>query len=415
MRLQAQFKEAKEASRALNRLQPQVIDNILLALADEAEASTEAVLEANEKDLERMKSDNPFYDRLKLTEKRIKDIADGIRRVAGLPSPLGHVLKHTVLPNGLDLQKVVVPFGVIGVIYEARPNVSFDVFSLCLKAGSACVLKGGKDAEASNQAIVKVIHRTLDRFHLSKATALLLPATHEAVAELLDARGYVDLLIPRGGAGLIRFVRENAGVPVIETGAGVCHTYFDKAGDLEKGRRIIVNAKTRRVSVCNALDCLLIHADRLPDLPYLVEPLSEKGVILHADGRAFEVLCQHYPQNILQHATQEDEGKEYLAYEILVKTVSSCKEAVDCVYRNGSKHSECIITEDKKTAEAFLKDIDAACVYHNAPTSFTDGGQFGLGAEIGISTQKLHARGPMGLEEITTYKWLIHGNGQIRS
>lgn len=414
MNLQDIFKQAKAAARRLNRLDHKAIDAVLMALAEETEASSETVLSANRQDLARMKSDDPRYDRLLLTKERIREIAAGIRKVAELPSPLGRILKHTVLPNGLDLQKVSVPFGIIGVIYEARPNVSFDVFSLCLKAGSACILKGGKDAEASNKAIVDVIHRTLHRFGIDPATATLLPATHEATAELLDAREYVDLLIPRGGKKLIQFVRDNARVPVIETGAGVCHAYFDRDGDKEKGQRIIFNAKTRRVSVCNTLDCLLIHAVRLDDLPGLVAPMAEKHVIIDADKPAFEKLAGHYPAQLLKPAGDGNYGREFLSYEMAVKTVASLDEALDFIHTYGSHHSESIITENRQAAGTFLNDIDAACVYHNAPTSFTDGGQFGLGAEIGISTQKLHARGPMGLEEITTYKWQIHGNGQVR-
>lgn len=414
MALQALFERVKSASKMVNRLEPAVIDGALCALADEAERASDEILVANALDLQRMDKHDPRYDRLRLTEGRIKEIAEGLRHVAALPSPLGRVLKHTTLPNGLDLQKVSVPFGVIAVVYESRPNVSFDVFSLCLKAGSACILKGGKDAEASNKAIVRVIHRVLERFGWNPDTVALLPSGHEATAELLDARDYVDLLIPRGGRGLISFVRENAKVPVIETGAGVCHTYFDRFGDLEKGRRIVLNAKTRRVSVCNALDCLLIHESRLNDLPVLLAPLVGKNVVIHADKPAFVALKGNYPAGLLKEAVAEDDGREYLSYDMEVKTVATPVGAVGYICKYGSRHSECIVTEDAQTAEDFLRDVDAACVYHNAPTSFTDGGQFGLGAEIGISTQKLHARGPMGLEEITTYKWLVRGNGQIR-
>lgn len=414
MTLQATFIRVKEAARKLNHLDPAVINRFLTELADEAEGSLGDILTANVEDLRRMDTDDPRYDRLLLTEERIHEIASGLRKVADLPSPLGRILNQAVLPNGLHLRKVSVPFGVIGIVYEARPNVTFDVASLCLKAGSACILKGGKDADASNRAIARIIHRVLERLGLDKDSVTLLPATHEATAELLDARNYVDLLIPRGGKGLITFVRDNAKVPVIETGAGVCHAYFDKDGDREKGLRIIVNAKTRRVSVCNALDCLLVHVSCLRDLPYLLQPMADKQVIVHADVQAMAALKGHYPEGLLRKAIPKDDGREYLSYDLEVKTVSSLDEALTFIYKNGSHHSECIITEDNAAAAKFLKDVDAACVYHNAPTSFTDGGQFGLGAEIGISTQKLHARGPMGLEEITTYKWLIEGNGQIR-
>ena len=324
------------------------------------------------------------------------------------------VLKHTVLPNGLDLKRVSVPFGVIGVIYEARPNVSFDVFSLCLKAGSACVLKGGSDADFSNRAIVKVIHGVLERFGVTPDVVVLLPAEREATAALLQARGYVDLLIPRGSSALIQYVRENARIPVIETGAGVCHAYFDVDGDVRKGAAIVNNAKTRRVSVCNALDSVLIHASRLFDLPQLCAPLQESRVRIYADSRALAALQRHYPADLLEAATEKHFGTEFMDYKMAVKTVDSLDEALAHIARFGSGHSECIITENADATEKFLQLVDAACVYVNAPTSFTDGAQFGLGAEIGISTQKLHARGPMALEEITTYKWFVQGDGQVR-
>lgn len=387
---------------------------ILRAVADEALAQSEYILSENARDLERMSPDNPMYDRLKLTSARLEGIAADTRHVADLPSPLGRVLKHTVLSNGLDLKRVSVPFGVIGVIYEARPNVSFDVFSLCLKAGSACVLKGGSDADFSNRAIVKVIHGVLERFGVTPDVVVLLPAEREATAALLQARGYVDLLIPRGSSALIQYVRENARIPVIETGAGVCHAYFDVDGDVRKGAAIINNAKTRRVSVCNALDSVLIHASRLSDLPQLCAPLQESRVRIYADSRALTALQGHYPADLLEAATEKHFGTEFMDYKMAVKTVDSLDEALAHIARFGSGHSECIITENADATEKFLQLVDAACVYANAPTSFTDGAQFGLGAEIGISTQKLHARGPMALEEITTYKWFVQGDGQVR-
>ena len=331
--------------------------------------------------------------------------------MADLPSPLGRELKHSILPNGLELTRVSVPFGVIGIIFEARPNVCFDCFALCLKAGSACVLKGGSDAKDSCTAIVALIHDVLHRHGLPEATDLLL-TSHEATTELLNAHGDVDVIIPRGSSRLINFVRENARIPVIETGAGVVNTYFDATGDLEKGRAIVLNAKTRRVSVCNALDCLIINRSRLSDLAALVAPMAEKNVIIYADDEAFAALDGCYP--FLQHATPEHFGTEFMDYKLAIRTVADLDEALDHIRRYGSGHSEAIVTEDPVAANRFLTEVDAACVYHNAPTSFTDGGQFGLGAEIGISTQKLHARGPMALEEITTYKWLIRGNGQTR-
>lgn len=408
------YEGARAAGRDLLQWPAERVDEILLAVADEAVAQTEYILTENARDLERMSPDNPLYDRLKLTADRIRGIADDTRHVAALPSPLGRVLKHTVLPNGLDLRRVSVPFGVIGVIYEARPNVTFDVFSLCLKAGSACVLKGGRDADCSNRAIVEVIHGVLERFGMNPDTLTLLPADREATASLLQARGHVDLLIPRGGRSLIDYVRDNSRIPVIETGAGVCHTYFDASGDLRKGTAIVNNAKTRRVSVCNALDSLLVHASRLADLPALCAPLADSHVRLYADAAALAALEGNYPADLLEAATEEHYGTEFMDYKMAVRTVESVDEALAHIARHGSGHSECIVTEDAAAAALFQQMVDAACVYVNAPTSFTDGAQFGLGAEIGISTQKLHARGPMALEEITTYKWLIQGDGQVR-
>lgn len=414
MDLTATFEQVRVAGRSLIRMSEERVNEILLAVADETLKQAACILEENEKDLARMSPDDPKYDRLKLSETRLAAIAADIRHVAALPTPLGRVLKHSVLPNGLELKRVSVPFGVIGVIYEARPNVSFDVFSLCFKAGSACVLKGGSDADCSNRAIVKVIHGVLARFGVDTSVVELLPAEREAATALLQARGYVDLLIPRGSSRLINFVRENARVPVIETGAGVCHTYFDCDGDLPKGAAIVNNAKTRRVSVCNALDCLLVHNRRLGDLAILCAPLRDSNVVIYADAPSLQALKGHYPDNLLRPADADSYGTEFLSYAMAVKTVVSVEEALEHITRFGSGHSECIVTENRQTAEYFQQMVDAACVYVNAPTSFTDGAQFGLGAEIGISTQKLHARGPMALEEITTYKWLIQGNGQVR-
>ena len=408
------FQSAKDASIDLALLDNDTINQILLAVADKAIAETESILEANAKDLSRMDKDNPMYDRLKLTKERIEGIAGDTRNVAKLPSPLGKVLKHTTLPNGLDLKRISVPFGVIGIVYEARPNVTFDVFALCLKAGSACILKGVKDADDSNRAIVCIIKSVLKDFGINENAITLLPATHEATGELLHANGYVDLVIPRGSKRLIDFVRQEASVPVIETGAGVCHAYFDKDANTEKGARIINNAKTRRVSVCNALDCTLIHEERLADLPTICAPLKNSNVLIYADEASSAALTGSYPAELLKPACEESFGTEFQSYTMTLKTVTSTDEAIRHIRRFGSGHSECIITENRTTADKFLAQVDAACVYHNAPTAFTDGAQFGLGAEIGISTQKLHARGPMALEEITTYKWIIEGDGQTR-
>ncbi len=408
------FAAVQAASRELALLNDDIINQILNAAADAAIAETPFILAENEKDLARMDKNDPKYDRLKLTEERLKGIAADTRNVATLPSPLGKVLKESVRPNGMKLTKVSVPFGVIGIIYEARPNVSFDVFSLCLKSGNACILKGGSDADCSNRAIISVIHEVLKKFNINPHIVELLPADREATAALLNAVSYVDLIIPRGSSSLIHFVRENAKIPVIETGAGVCHTYFDEFGNVNKGAAIIHNAKTRRVSVCNALDCIIIHEKRLTDLPMLCEKLKDSHVTIYADAQAYQALENRYPAELLEHAKAESFGTEFLDYKMAVKTVKSFEDALGHIQENSSKHSECIVTENKERAALFTKIVDAACVYTNVSTAFTDGAQFGLGAEIGISTQKLHARGPMGLEEITSYKWVIEGDGQTR-
>lgn len=407
------FIRTKEASRTLALVSDEARNAVLLRIADAIVAESGAILEANSADLAAMDKANPLYDRLMLTEERLAGIASDMRHVASLPSPLGRTLAERTLPNGLHLRKVSVPFGVIGVIYEARPNVTFDVFSLCFKSGNACLLKGGRDADASNRAAVALIKRVLAAEGIDQDVVGLMPASHEAAGELLGAVGYVDLVIPRGGRRLIDFVRDNAKVPCIETGAGVVNTYFDASADLEKGIRIVTNAKTRRVSVCNALDCLIIHSSRLGDLPELVSRMADK-VVLYADARAFAALDGKYPAERLMPAGPDAFGTEYMDYKMAVKTVDCLDEALEHIRRYGSGHSEAIVTEDSEAAAKFQNMVDAACVYVNAPTSFTDGAQFGLGAEIGISTQKLGARGPMGLEEITSYKWLIEGNGQIR-
>ncbi len=412
MQLKDTFERVKRASKSLALLTDEQRNEILNAVADAIINHKARILEANAQDLAKMSKDNPLYDRLQLTDSRLEGIASDMRNVATLPSPLGHVTKQKTLPNGLRLCRISVPFGVIGMIYEARPNVTFDVFSLCFKSGNACILKGGKDADCSNREEVALIHEILEQFGVSKDVVALLPATHEATGEMLNAVGYVDLCIPRGGRKLIDFVRDTARIPVIETGAGVVNTYFDAEGDLEMGCAIINNAKTRRVSVCNALDCLLVHQDRLVDLADLVKPLADKHVIIYADKQAYQALDSNYP--FLEPATDDSFGTEFMDYKLAIKTVASLDEALDHIDQNGSGHSEAIVTMNEQTARKFQAHVDAACVYWNAPTSFTDGAQFGLGAEIGISTQKLGPRGPMALEEITTFKWLIEGEGQIR-
>ena len=407
------FEAAKAATLSVQELDEAQRVAVLQRLADSLSKEADTLLAANAEDLAAMDRSNPLYDRLLLTRERLDGIAGDMRKVASLPSPLDRVLDARILPNGLQLRKISVPFGVIGVIYEARPNVTFDVFSLCFKSGNVCLLKGGRDADRSNKAAVSLIKRALEEEGANPDAVNLLPATHEAASELLDAVGYVDLVIPRGGRRLIDFVRDHARIPCIETGAGVVNTYFDASGDLEKGRRIITNAKTRRVSVCNALDCLIIHASRLDDLPALVREMSDR-VTLYADPRAYAALEGRYPADRLQTSGPDAFGTEYMDYKMAVKTVDSLSEALDHIRRYGSGHSEAIVTEDPAAARSFQRAVDAACVYVNAPTSFTDGAQFGLGAEIGISTQKLGARGPMALQEITTYKWLIEGDGQTR-
>lgn len=412
MQLKDTFERVKRASKSLALLTDEQRNEILNAVANAIINHKEKILEANAQDLAKMSKDNPLYDRLQLTDSRLEGIASDMRNVATLPSPLGHITKQKTLPNGLRLCRISVPFGVIGMIYEARPNVTFDVFSLCFKSGNACILKGGKDADCSNREEVALIHEILEQYGVSKDVVALLPATHEATGEMLNAVGYVDLCIPRGGRKLIDFVRDTARIPVIETGAGVVNTYFDAEGDLEMGCAIINNAKTRRVSVCNALDCLLVHQDRLVDLADLVKPLADKHVIIYADKQAYQALDSNYP--FLEPATDDSFGTEFMDYKLAIKTVASLDEALDHIDQNGSGHSEAIVTMNEQTARKFQAHVDAACVYWNAPTSFTDGAQFGLGAEIGISTQKLGPRGPMALEEITTFKWLIEGEGQIR-
>lgn len=409
------FKRVKEASREILMLTDAERSDVLMTLAGLLDSEQDSILAANARDLGRMEPSHPLYDRLRLTPERIVGIASDMRHVASLPCPLGEELEKRTLPNGILLRRVCVPYGVIGVIYEARPNVTFDVFSLCFKSGNACVLKGGHDAEYSNEAAIALIHEALRRHGVNTSAACLLPSTHEATAALLGATGYVDLCIPRGGRRLIDFVRDNARVPVIETGAGVVSTYFDKAGDTAIGAAVVNNAKTRRVSVCNALDTLLIHSGRLADLPAIISGLAGKDVELHADTRAMDFLAGRYPDNLLVPADEDcDWDTEWMDYKMGIKTVDGLDEAISHIACHGSGHSECIITDDVVAAERFQSLVDAACVYVNAPTSFTDGAQFGLGAEIGISTQKLGPRGPMGLREITTNRYLLNGSGQVR-
>ncbi|MFI3319315.1 MAG: glutamate-5-semialdehyde dehydrogenase [Rikenellaceae bacterium] len=414
MNLKPQFEGAVEASRALALLSQEQIDSVLLEVAEAAIAKCDKILEANALDLAKMERSNPLYDRLLLTKERVEGIASDMRNVAGLHSPVGEVLSEAERPNGMKIEKVRVPFGVIGVIYEARPNVSFDVFGLCFKTANACILKGGSDAHNSNSAIVEIIREVLRKNAIDERVVTLLPAEREATAELLQAEGYVDLLIPRGSSSLINYVRKNATIPVIETGAGICHTYVDKGADVAKATAIVMNAKTRRVSVCNALDCMVLHADMLSNVSEICAPLATKNVTIYADPRSYEVLSASYPSELLEKATEDSFGTEFLDYKMSIITVESAEVATAHILKNTSHHSEAIITEDIATAQYFKKVVDAACVYHNVSTAFTDGAQFGFGAEIGISTQKLHARGPMALPELTSYKYIISGDGQVR-
>ena len=414
MDYQKYFQNALAATRSIIHLDQETIDLILKELAVELLGQSEFLLQQNQLDLDRMDTSDPKYDRLQLSAERIQAMATDLMSVSELPHPLGNLLAERTLPNGLQLSKIRVPIGVIGVIYESRPNVTLDVFALCFKTGNVVLLKGSSDAEYSNLALIKVIHQVLQAYGVSTSAAALLPAEREATAALLQATGFVDVIIPRGSQQLISYVREHSKIPVIETGAGIVHTYFDKSADLVKGKAIICNAKTRRVSVCNSLDCVLIHEYRLSDLPELFNPLKAQGVKVYADEQSYAALNAHYPAELLFKAEAEHFGTEFLSLKLAVKTVKDIHHALDHIAQFSSKHSEAIISEDQRSVNLFLRAVDAAAVYANASTAFTDGGQFGLGAEIGISTQKLHARGPMGLEELTSYKWLIRGDGQVR-
>lgn len=412
--IEEQLQSVKEASRYMVRLTADKTTKILNDLADALESQISKILEANAKDLSRMSVEDPLYDRLLLNQERIKGIAADVRNVATLPAPVGEVIEENVGSNGLKFKKVRVPLGVVGVIYEARPNVTVDVASLCIRSCNAVVLKGGSNADDSNRQLVEIIHAVLEQNGINKDIVQLLPPNHDAAAELMNAVGYVDVLIPRGSQRLINAVRQTAKVPVIETGASIVHTYFDKSGNAELAASVVCNAKTRRVSVCNALDCLIMHRNRLADIETICRPLGEKGVEILADKEAYEALQNSYPSHLLKVAREEDFDVEFLAMRMSIKTVADIDEAMNHIYTHSLKHSEAIITEDTEAAERFLNEVDAAAVYVNTSTAFTDGAQFGLGAEIGISTQKLHARGPMALRELTSYKWQVIGNGQTR-
>jgi glutamate-5-semialdehyde dehydrogenase len=410
--LNTTFQSVQKSSRKLAGISNEQVQAILSDLAELAVKEIPFLLAENQKDLDRMDRKNPMYDRLLLNESRIKGIAEEILQVKNLPSPLGIQLEKKTLENGLSLTKISVPLGVIGIIYEARPNVTFDVFTLALKSGNGLVLKGGSDADFSNRAILSLIHRVLEKHKLPTRAFQLLHPDRTATKALLEAVDFVDVIIPRGSQGLIDYVRQNAKVPIIETGAGIVHIYVDESANLEMARMIIHNSKTRRPSVCNALDCLIVHQEKLAQLSQLVQPLLESGVQIFADEKAFESLRSN---PLIQKAEQSHFGTEFLSLKLVIKTVNDLDEALDHISTYSSKHSEAIISENKANIRRFLLEVDAAAVYANASTAFTDGNQFGLGAEIGISTQKLHARGPMALRELTSYKWIIQGTGQIRA
>lgn len=408
------LEKLSKSARKLVQLNDEEIRAILYDIADITGQHHDLILKENQKDLDRMDPSNPKYDRLLLNTDRLIAIENDIRAVADLPSPLGRILEERHTDQGLHLKKISVPLGVIGIVYESRPNVTFDVIALCLKSGNASALKGSRDAHFSNLAIVKLIKEVLMKYGLEDAIYLA-PSARESLSYILEATDYIDIIIPRGSQGLINFVRDHAKVPVIETGAGIVHTYYDHSADLELGKEIIVNAKTRRVSVCNALDTLLIHKDRINDLSVIFEGQDRKNSLeIFADDSSYKVLKNHYDRNLLHGATVEDFGTEFLSMKMSIKVVENLEQALDHIAEYSSKHSEAIIASDQATIEYFFKNVDAAAVYANTSTAFTDGGQFGLGAEIGISTQKLHARGPMGLAEITSYKWVISSNGLTR-
>ncbi len=412
--LQRNLEATAQAAPALAERPDADIQALLNALADRTLEAESEILAANRADLARMDPEDPKYDRLLLDPERLAGICADLRQVAALPSPVGEVLEQRKLDNGLQLSKLRVPIGVIAVIFESRPNVTFDVTALCLKSRNACVLKGSADARDSNRAIVKVIHEVLASFGLDPATVYLAPAEREWLPQILHATDTIDLAIPRGSKGLIDFVRDNARIPVIETGAGIVHTYVDASADLDKARAIITNAKARRVSVCNALDTLLVHRELLLQLPALMADLgAQYQVEVFADSESFAALDGHYagPLHVAQPAHY---GQEFLSLRMSIKTVGTLDEALEHIRHFSSRHSEAIVAEDPAVIERFLQSVDAATVYANASTAFTDGAQFGMGAEIGISTQKLHARGPMALPELTSYKWVVRGTGQTR-
>lgn len=406
------FQKVKEASKTLVTLDSKTIHDVLVDVSEEILKQQAKILEENQKDLDRMDQSDPKYDRLMLTPERLEGITLDMRKVAEMPDPVGEVIEQRTLPNGLKLSKRSVPLGVVGVIFEARPNVTFDVFSLCFKSHNGCILKGGSDAVCSNQAALAIIRDVLSRHNLNPNAVALLG--REATQALLEGNEWVDVIIPRGSSSLIEFVRTHATVPVIETGAGIVHCYVDESCNLQKSQQVILNSKTRRVSVCNALDTLLIHKNQLNKLAYLVGPCAEQNVVLYADTEAYKQLQGQYPDTLLKNADISSYGQEFLDYKMALKVVDSLDDALSHINQHSSKHTEAILSDISENINKFLSNVDAAVVMANASTGFTDGAQFGLGAEIGISTQKIHARGPMGLHELTSYKWIVEGDGQIR-
>ncbi|MEE6188115.1 Gamma-glutamyl phosphate reductase [Mycovorax composti] len=412
MSIQKALINANKAKTALQNLSETQLKKLLYAISDAIIANEAAILKANAKDLAAKDPDDPKNDRLMLNPQRLKNIAAAIKNIAKLPDPSNQTLLKKTLPNGLKLKKISVPLGVVGAIYESRPNVTYDIAALCLRSRNACVLKGSSDAQHTNKVSVNLIHKVLKEFGLNTATVTLLPPEREVVQEMFTATRYLDVLIPRGSEGLINFVRQNSLVPVIETGAGVCHIYVEKEADLKKAVNIVVNAKVSRPSVCNAVDAILVDKAIAPEFLSQVAPkLGEYQVEIFADASAYKIL-KGYPH--LQKAKAEDFGREFLSLKCAVKVVSGMDEALDHIATYSTRHSEAIVSKNKKACERFVKEVDAAAVYTNASTRFTDGEEFGLGAEIGISTQKLHARGPFALEKLVTEKWVLEGNGQIR-
>ena len=416
--LVAKSQSARAAGRSLARLSSSVKNRALINVATALETQQDAVLDANRQDCQTARTDglnDAMLDRLLLTPERLQDMARDVRSIAALPDPIGEMLDATTLPNGLLVGKRRVPLGVIGSIYESRPNVTIDISTLCLKSGNACLLRGGRESLGSNSALVGLIRGALNEAGMTPEAVQFVESTDRSLVEvMLGMKEHIDLMIPRGGAGLIKFVSEHAAMPTITGGIGVCHTYVDRAADLDKAADIVINAKVQRPTVCNALDTMLVHsqvASRF--LPQVAKGLGKAGVELHCDQRALSVLGPS-PGLKVEPATEEDWGKEFLSLMAAVKVVDSLEEALEHIESYGSGHSEAIVTEDYSASMRFLDEVDAAAVFVNASTRFTDGSQLGLGAEVGISTQKFHARGPMGLRELTSYKWVIMGNGQVR-